>query len=472
MQFTKTEKLKFNLQSEIIKHMKNQGGRDNVNSATPKNRPFGLKMIMDLFDVSPRVALATLGTTALILIMAGAYFIHLAPPSAITMTSGPEGSVFQKNALKYAKILERNGVKLKVLTSEGSMENLQRLSDPKSHVDFGFVQAGITDAPPDRLVSLGSIAYQPVLIFYRGKTIELLSELSHRKISAGPVGSGTHKFALALLAANGIEDNARLLHLEATEAAKKLTDGEIDAAFIMSESASSDILKSLLRSETVHLFNFKQANAYSRKIDYLNVLDLPEGAIDFGLDIPPHDVTLVGPMVELIATNKLHPALSDLVIEAAVATHGRPGIFQHRGEFPAPLEHGIPVSDDANRFYKSGKSLFFRYLPFWLASLISRIVVVFLPVLVVLIPTLRSIPAFFRWRTQSKIYQRYRELLILENRIVREKNTSELEALRARFDHIQDSVNRMKIPAAFADQFYGLRGHIDYVRSLVENRKV
>jgi hypothetical protein len=32
-------------------------------------------------------------------------------------------------------------------------------------------------------------------------------------------------------------------------------------------------------------------------------------------------------------------------------------------------------------------------------------------------------------------------------------------------DAIEVAVKTMKVPASFADQFYGLRGHIDFVRS-------
>jgi hypothetical protein len=34
-----------------------------------------------------------------------------------------------------------------------------------------------------------------------------------------------------------------------------------------------------------------------------------------------------------------------------------------------------------------------------------------------------------------------------------------------RLDNIEEAVNRMKVPASFADQFYGLRGHITFVRA-------
>lgn len=431
----------------------------------------GTKLIITLFDVSPTVAITTLVGTALVIIGAIFYFLHTAPPDHITLITGPEGGTFQKTALKYAKILETNGVTVKILTSEGSIENLKYLENPKEHIDVGFVQDGIQTTPNENLVSLGNISYQPVLLFYRSAHLELLSELKNKKISIGPEGSGTRIFALKLLELNGIKENeksAELLGMEAQDASKALLDKKIDAAFIMSESASTDILHTLLRSKEVHLYNFKQASAYSRKIDSLNQLDLPEGAIDLGRDIPAHDLSLVGPTVALIAKKTLNPALSDLLLEAATQVHSHPGTYQKRGEFPNAIEHSIPISEDANRFYKSGKSFIYRYLPFWLASILSRVIVVFIPTFVVLIPILKSIPAFFRWRVQSKIRQRYRDLLEIEKNILAEQDPKKLEQLKKRFDQIEWAVNRMDIKAKFADQYYALRGHIDLVRNLVE----
>src|SRR5581483_8643768 len=142
---------------------------------------------------------------------------------------------------------------------------LQRLADRSSHVDVGIVQGGITSSTAESLVSLGSISYQPLMVFYRGKPLELLSQLAGKKVAIGPVGSGTRNFALALLAANGIKEggSTTFLDWEADEATQGLNSGKIEAAFVMSESASSEILHALLHSSEIHLFNFKQANAYS-----------------------------------------------------------------------------------------------------------------------------------------------------------------------------------------------------------------
>src|SRR5208337_3437819 len=98
------------------------------------------------------------------------WFFHSAPPGELVITTGPKGSMFERYAEQYQKILSRNGIKLRILTSEGSVENLTRLTDKKFKTDIGFVQGGITkNGVPEGLVSLGSVSYEPLYVFYRGQ---------------------------------------------------------------------------------------------------------------------------------------------------------------------------------------------------------------------------------------------------------------------------------------------------------------
>jgi len=439
----------------------------------PTAKPSLLTMIMEIFGVSRAMTLAAILFAVLVLAGAVFVFIKSAPPDTLTITSGPEGSVFHTNAIRYARILARYGVKLNVLTSQGSLENLDRLCDPSFQVDVGFVQSGMTNGATGKLVSLGSISHQPLLVFYRGAAVELLSGLAGKRIAIGPVGSGTRSLALTLLDANGIQPGGAttLLDWEPKQAAQALLDGTVEAVFLMGEDASLAVIRELMRARDIHLLSFRQAAAYSRRFSYLSVIEFPQGAIDFGQNIPPQDIYLVGPTVDLIAREKLHPALSDLLLGAARELHGNATLLQGKGEFPAPLEHDIRLSPDAVRFYKSGKGFFYRYLPFWLASLTSRIVVVLVPAIVVLIPVLRSIPPIYRWRVRSRIFPWYRALLSLERELFAESDPGKREQLLKRLDEIEQAVNRMKVPASFADQFYGLRGHIGFVRQMVSDTR-
>jgi len=212
------------------------------------------------------------------------------------------------------------------------------------------------------------------------------------------------------------------------------------------------------------LLNFTQADGYARRFSFLSKLTLPRGAVDLGKNIPNEDVQLVGPTVELIARETLHPALSDLLIAAAREVHGGPGMFRNAGEFPAPLKKDFPISDDAVRYYQSGSRFLYTHLPFWLASLTDRLLVVLIPLVVVIIPALRLVPVVYRWRIRSRVYRWYGVLMAIEREIFSGPTAQEKQELLKRLDRVGEAVNRIKLPLSFADQLFVLRSHVDMVR--------
>ena len=401
-------------------------------------------------------------------VIAALHYVRPAPPRTLTISSGPEHSTFRTTAERYRDILARSGITLKILPSKGSLDNLNRLKDPGAGVDIGLVQAGVAGTGDGGdVVSLGSVFYEPVLIFYRsGKPIELLSQLRGRRIAVGPEGSGTRALALALLKANGIEPQGptSLLDLEGETAKDALLSKAVDAVFLAGDSASTSTIREMLHAPRIRLFNVRQADAYARRFRYLTKLDVPPGAFDLGANLPASPTTLLAPTVELLAHSDLHPALSDLLIEAAGEVHGHATLFQNANQFPAPLVHDFPISTDAARFYKSGKSFAYRYLPFWLASLLDRALVVLVPIVVVVIPGLRYLPQLYGWRIDSRVHRRYGELMALEREALGNLSSEQRAALVDRLAEIEKAVIARKMPGSHAEQLYLLRQHIGFVR--------
>ncbi len=428
--------------------------------------------LMETFGLSPAVASAVALFIGLVCLAAVVWVVRSAPPRTIVLTSGPDGSSFQRWAVAYQKALAANGVTLEIHPSAGSEDNLRRLQAPGSHVDIGFISGGPAKEGDLRgLVSLGSIAYQPLWVFYRNAApITRLSELAGKRIAVGAPGSATRLIALALLQANGIGGApTTLVDLDAGAAATALLAGQIDAVFLMGDSAPLQTLRALIRAADVRLFSFTQADAYVRRQTYLNKMVLPQGSIDLGTNLPAQDVALVGPTVELVARPGLNSAASDLLLEVAKGVHGRPGLLQKQGEFPAPLEHEIPLSDDARRYYKSGLGLLHRTVhSFWLASLLNRVLVAVVPLVLVLVPALRMLPWAYRFRIQLRIYRCYRPLLRIERDASGPLTADRVKELLGRLDEIEGNVGRLKVPASFASQFYELRSHITFVRDRLE----
>ncbi|RXZ31131.1 C4-dicarboxylate ABC transporter substrate-binding protein [Oxalobacteraceae bacterium CAVE-383] len=448
--------------------------QDAQTSPAPANARRGGKFKARFVAISWRDVAVSFGPIVLVALVGlwlAVYFIRPAPPKTLTIVSGPKNTNFWNVAEKYRQILARDGVTLRNLESDGSLDNLNKLMDDKIDVDVGFVQGGLaTDAATASLVSLGSVAYVPVSVFYHtAETVDSLDDLRGKRVAVGMPGSGARVLALALLKSNGIVPGGptALLDMGGDEAAQALVSGKIDAAFLMGDSASPPTMGRLLRTPNIRLVDFSQSDAYSRRFEYLNELKLPMGVFDFGRNIPPHDIHLIAPTAELLARDDLHPALSDLLIEAAKEVHGKASVLQKAGEFPAPLEHEYRISDDATRYYKSGKSFVYRLMPFWLASLVDRTLVLLLPIILLLIPTFKLVPMLYGWRIKSRIYKWYGVLIALERGIATSTGNEEEDRAQMleQLDRIEESVNRLKMPLAFADQFYVLREHIGFVRN-------
>ena len=438
---------------------------------TPKARKrFPLvAMLIETFGFSPALASAAALFFAFVCLLAVLWIVRSSPPHKLVMTSGPEGSSFQRWADAYQKALAKHGVTLEIRPSSGTLDNLKRMQSAAAGVDIGFIAGGIEkDQNLDGLVSLGSVAYQPIWVFYRSATpvMNRLSQLAGQRVAIGALGSGTRSIALTLLQANGITGApTTFVDLDSGAAAAALLQGKLDAVFLMGDSAALQTLRELEHAPDVQLFSFVQADAYVRRNTFLNKIALPEGSLDLGNNLPAHEVVLVGPTVEFVAREGLHSALSDLLLDVAREVHGKANLLQKRGEFPAPLEHEFQLSDDAQRYYKSGRSWLYRSIgSFWVASLLNRILVAVVPLALVIIPAVRLLPTAYRFNIQLKLYRCYRPLQRLERESFGSLTAGRAQELLRELDEIEKTVSRLKVPASFAERFYSLRSYIHFVR--------
>jgi hypothetical protein len=340
-------------------------------------------------------------------------------------------------------------------------------------VDAGFLQGG-TGEPreEDRLYSLGGLNYEPLWIFYRDGLGEpdRLIQLKGRRVAIGGPGSGTRHLALELLAANGIDaGNTRLIEEGGLGLVEAFRQGRIDAAFVVGPLQSATVW-SLLFAPGVRLMDLAHADAYTRRLPHLSRVVLPRGAVDLNRDLPARDVALLASTATLLVREDTHPALVDLLMVAAAEAHGGAGVFQRPGEFPRAEVVDFPLSPEASRYYKSGRPLLQRYLPFWAATLVDRMVVMLIPVFALLLPLAKFAPALYSWRVRSRIYRRYGELKFLEAEVEENPARHSCEEWLAKLDAIEADVNRIPTPLAFADMLYTFKVHIGLVRKTVLRR--
>ena len=393
-------------------------------------------------------------------------FVEPAPPRSVVMVTGAEDGAYFAFAKQYGEVLARNDIELEIRSTSGSAENYRLLKAEDTDVDFGFVQGGIgsaEDAPALR--SLGSMYYEPVWVFHRlGRRIERLTELQGRRFAIGPLGSGTRQLAASLLVAAGIPiPHGPAAALAGDAAAAALQQGRADVVVLVA-SPHSRAVNTLLRDRRVQLVSFSHAEAYTRHFPHLAAIVLPKGGIDLKLDIPPRDVQLIATTADLVVSDDLHPAVIGLLAAAAAEVHGRPGLFQRAHEFPSSKDVDFPMSPEAARYYKSGAPLLQRYLPFWAANFVDRMIVLLVPIIALAIPLVRLLPTLYHWRIRSRIYRQYGELKFLEDEVINQPAAEKARDYVARLDSIEDRVNKLRIPLAYHEQMYTLRSHIDLVR--------
>ena len=428
--------------------------------------------------LSMRDLLATSGPFVLLAValLAIAYWVlDPSPPRRVVLATGPEQGAYAEFGKRYAELLAAHGIQVELRNTEGSAENLKLLRDANSGVDIAFVQGGADrkhgrDEDVDAgLVSLGSLFYEPVWVFYREQSarrllgdrpLDSLAQAPGWKLNIGLPGSGIAVLMEKLLEANGLDpDRLDLARLALTPGVVGLLEGPVDAmAFVT--APESLMVQMLLQTPGIALMDFSQAEAYSRLFPFMSPVTLPRGVVDLGRNMPPRDVRLVAPTGTLVARDSTHPALIQLFVQAAAQVHGGAGWFHHKGEFPNARNTERPLADEAARFYRSGVPLLQRYLPFWLANLFERMWPVLVTLIAVLLPLSRMLPPLYEFRVRSRIFRWYGQLRALEDEVGARDASEigrELDALERRVEHIA-------VPLAYVDELYALRSHIDMVR--------
>jgi TRAP-type uncharacterized transport system substrate-binding protein len=438
--------------------------------------------------LSARDFAVTFGPFVLIALalLAGAYFLlKPQPPRRVVLATGPDFSHYAEFGRRYREELKRYRIDVVLRKTDGSSANRHLLSDEKEQVDLGFVRGGSGEALAKEeeqgglpLVALGSLFLEPIWIFYREDAakkklpdgrLSSLTQLTRLRVNTGARGGGATNIVYKLLNANGIpREGLKFDRRDQAEAVASLFDGTLDAMVLVS-SPEAPPVQALLFEPGIALFEFEQAEAYSRRFPYFGPVVLPRGVADLVRDIPPRDTRLIAPTTMLVARESTHPALIQLFVQAAQKIHGEPGWISRAGQFPSAQNIELPLAREAERYYRNGPPLLQRYLPFWLANLIDRMWVALLSIVAILIPLARIVPPLYTFRVRSKVFRWYRQLRAIENEIGRSERPR--EELLAELDKLDGKAERITVPLSYTDELYDLRTHIRMVRGRLAQTK-
>ena len=409
----------------------------------------------------------TITATAAAIACAAIVMLRGMPPRMIVMATGPEGGAYYEFGKRYQAELAAAKVRVRLMPTAGSLENLKLLRNPRSGVSVALIQGGTNkEQDSSELESLGTVFHEPLWRFQRRDVPgEGFDSLRGLKVSIGPEESGTRALALELAKRSGIDRQVgELLDLAPRAAGEKLLAGDIDVAFMVASWEAPEVQR-LLGEERIGLPGYPQADAYVALYPFLNKVVVPRGVRDLAKHQPPTDVVLISAKASLVVRKDLHPAIQLLLLSAASQIHSGPGIFRRANEFPAAEAVGLPLSDEAVQYYRSGPPFLHNYLPFWVAELIGKLIILLIPIVGVLYPMMRFLPTLYDWTMRRKISRLYGELRFLEDKLQTLGGEDGAVKMTAQFERLEQQASRLRMPVTYASMLYILRNHINLVRA-------
>lgn len=398
------------------------------------------------------------------------------PDRHIYIGSSYQGGDWYQMAEASAKFLSEKGLDGQVVVTKGAVDNVNRLIDPADPVNAAYTY-GITldEAQRERVVSLGSISYEPIWVFYRKSrmgTLDSLRDLLRHRVALGPKGSGSYAVASKIMKIYEVDiaGHDNFIPDDFENSARRFMEGSADALIIVS-TAWDPIVQTLMRTPGVELMNFKNAEAFDKKDNSLESVRLPAGSISIYPQIPVQDVSLVATTTSVVVKKEMHPDLQ-LALLMTMKKMNRASenlFFARRNEFPAYVDPAVPISPVAAKFYDYGPPQAMRYLPFWIAGFVDRAWLLLLGLVAIFYP-LSKLNLHVR-KLRFVVHERplYEELLEIDKRVsTRILSAEEKIAIHKRLDSINRHAVEHTIPIGEEPHYFDLVMAIDLIRKKMD----
>lgn len=398
-------------------------------------------------------------------IAAGAVFVYLKPfPTANTYLGiGQVGSVSDQMGKSFSDYFKSHGLQLEEVNTTGLHSGLNQLDDRSSKINASFVTSGTaTSNDYPNLVSLGTVDTAPLWLFYHGKTVHTDDPFEYyrdKRINIGGEGTVTNKLFSRLMELNnpGTGSLSNFLELPHAEAAKQLRNGQIEAMFIV-DGFASPVIQSLLNDPAIKLMTFPLADAYVRKLPFLQKVVVPKASIDINTVRPETNVTLLASGVNLLVEKDVHPTIQWALLLAAQDYNLKSQhFFTETGTFPAYKDKSYPLSFIADEFYTHGTPSIFKYLPIKYAALIQNIWVVLLALFLVALPFLKKLLNFRSDLSQKLLWKSFWELRFLEDRLGDAADSSATETVLKKLQKLDTKVAATWVESQHMRHYYNLK---------------
>lgn len=391
----------------------------------------------------------------------------LVPPKSLVLAAGPEGGGYWQIARGYREILARDGIDVEVRATSGSVENARLLTE--GAVDVALMQGGVGIEADVK--SLGALFYEPMFFFAR-RDAEIQANAARwagLRFAAGPDGSGTAAAMAVFARAAGIDGAYTHLPLGGADAAAALARGDADIAVFVAPLDAA-YLAPLFADDDVGLLRLNHIVALERRMTQTEVVILPSAGITFDPPIPATDLRMLAMVAHLVARTDLHPSLVNRLVHAATILHSGPSAVASVQSFPSTRAGLVPFDDYAAKLIRDGPSPLRTYLPYWVVAQINRFAILILPLLFIVVPLLRAIPAIYSGWMRFRVMRHYAMIREIDVEAQAAAGKQELQALLARLEAADKAVSRLSVPAPYRDMAYTVQVHINLVRGRIERK--
>jgi len=406
------------------------------------------------------------------------YFVAPPPPMHATMSTGSAGGGYAQFAEKLRFELAKEGFELKLINSNGSRENTERLLDKNSGIQLALMQSGqeleLNQAQRDQLYNLGAVYQEPLWLFVReGIEINTINDLIPLRTAVGTAKGGIRMMVDPMLAANQIDNHNLPVNWQSysgKKALRALLDQQLDAAFFLGPAESS-LIQEAASHGALQLVNFNQAAAYRARLPFITEIEVGQGLLNLATNQPNHDTTTLSPVAMLVANQSFHPALSALLLAAAQEVMKYGTLIDAPDTWPQNLPHDFTKLREAEYFHNKGLPLLQRYLPFRIASLADRYIILVIPLLVLLFPLFKVAGPIYRWRIRARIYRWYKYLRDVDRQLTNDTLPQHLDSEIERLTQMQDELAKVEVPLSYTNELYELHLHVRYVLQRLQQLK-
>ncbi|MDO6480273.1 TAXI family TRAP transporter solute-binding subunit [Shimia thalassica] len=392
--------------------------------------------------------------------------ILLLPPKKLVFAAGPEKGAYAQVAHRYAEILARDDIELDIIYSDGSAENAELMSSGK--VDVALLQAGIP-VEHGTAEAIGAVFFEPMLFLAkRPNGIPNNAALwKGLRIASGLPGSGTAVAFRDFREAVGLgpDDNIDV-PLPYSEAIDALEKGEIDIGIFVT-TVDAPYLARAYTSDEIAFVDLSYVEAISRHLEYADVVTVPSGAVSLEPVRPFRPQRALALQGRLVIDPDLHPAMVNRLTMAAKELHTGRDIITDRDTFPTIEGTGLPVNNMARQLIQDGPSAWHNLLPYWMAAQVNRTLLLVLPILLLLVPLLRSVPLVYSYFRGWQVWQHYPQIRLIEDQLTEHQDLESLASFEQQLDDLDHKIGQLKLPAAYRQTAYDARLHIDLIRKRI-----